>query len=67
MDIIFKSGIWRSLELLSTVKLPNVNGMINDQNRLRADYLSDGTAVMFQTFSCGLFVLDGVRNINRQI
>ena len=61
--------IWNmeSLELLSTVKLPNVNGMINDQNPFEGRLLTDGTTVMFQTFSCGLFVLDGVETLNPNI
>tara|TARA_E500000178_G_scaffold275621_1_gene274459 strand:- start:640 stop:1872 length:1233 start_codon:yes stop_codon:yes gene_type:complete len=56
-----------SLELLSTLKLPHVDGMINDQNPFEGRLLSDGSTVMFQTFSCGLFVLDGIETSNPTI
>lgn len=68
-NIGYHIQIWDmdSLELLSTLKLPHVDGMINDQNPFEGRLLSDGSTVMFQTFSCGLFVLDGIETSNPTI
>ncbi len=54
--------VWNmeNLELLNTIRLPKTEDMIIDQNPFEGRLLADGKTVMFQTFSCGLYVLSGL-------
>ncbi len=62
-DIGYHIQIWdmATLNLLHTIQLPKVEGMIIDQNPFEGRLLSDGETILFQTFSCGLFVLDNLK------
>lgn len=50
--------VWRLSDrtLLSDIRLPGPNGVLSAEPRV----LSDGRTVLVSTFSCGLFLLDGL-------
>ena len=54
--------VWNmeTLENLHTIRLPKTKNMIIDQNPFEGRLLLDGETVMFQTFSCGLYVLSDI-------
>lgn len=61
--------IWRlsDLELLRTLALPVIEGQGNESKTLEVNpfegrVLADGETVMFETLSCGLYVLAGAAN-----
>lgn len=53
--------IWRlsDLTLLNTLPVPGVEGKSLEVNPFEGRVLSDGETVMFETLSCGLYVLTG--------
>ena len=50
----------KTLERLHTIRLPKTENMIIDQNPFEGRLLSDGETVLFQTFSCGLYMLNSL-------
>lgn len=48
-----------NLELLQTLAVPDANGLELNVNPFEGRVLSDGKTVMFETLSCGLYLLEG--------
>ena len=61
-DNSFHIQTWdmKTLEQLHTMKLPKNEDMIIDQNPFEGRLLSDGETILFQTFSCGLYMLNSL-------
>ena len=61
-DNSYHIQIWdmKTLEQLHTIRLPKTEDKIIDQNPFEGRLLSDGETVLFQTFSCGLYMLNSL-------
>ncbi|MEE8295076.1 MAG: hypothetical protein V3R64_05150 [Sphingomonadales bacterium] len=56
-----------NLELLMTLKVPEVEGLDVDINPFEGRVLRDGKTIMFETLSCGLYLLDGAASDTPEI
>lgn len=56
-----------NLELLMTLTVPEVEGLEVNINPFEGRVLSDGKTIMFETLSCGLYVLDGAEGDTPEI